>query len=198
MSEDEHEPAPEHNADGTSPAPPPPGLGVPQLGVPSLSPASEQQTAGGSIGQQLPPLVDPAVARKASRASRVRSIRIVVLVVVLGLAGLGWVVRTVREASATPADKQACLAVLSAIVNNGSTADSMMTSLSKADDKTLRSGVATLVTDIQQRNDGKFLEDLNKVIGRCRSLSSDFRSQFNDYCDKNKGSCKHTTSLSPF
>src|ERR1700747_450282 len=135
MSEGE-EPASEQTGGSASP---PPGLGVPGLGLPS---------PGGQGGTGTPPLdagqpeivedhypyVDPR--GPPQRRFRLTAGRIILLAFIV-LAVLGAVVTQVRHARATPADKTACSSTLKALSTPATGIPAMMHDLEFANDKTL-------------------------------------------------------------
>src|SRR5439155_2522914 len=183
-----------------SEGPPPSGpSGPPQLGLPPLAPPGP---AGGlpppSTNAPPPVPTDQLPNPPSGRRRTVLWVRIAVAVLVFGSAGIGLLVRTIREAKATPADKAACAAVLTAVESRGSQAAAMFSALAAADDQTLREGSTNIVADLNARNDSGFTSDLNKVIHRCNGLSSDFRGKFKKFCDANPTECKHTNNISPF
>jgi hypothetical protein len=199
MADDDEQPG---QGAGNEPAPSGglPQLGVPSLGVPSLgTPQPSSYTDPDPNDPRnypgaLPPNLRPPVIKQKRRVGIARAIVLIIVV----LAALGWVVRTVRQASATPADKAACTATLSAVTTSGSTAPAMMSSLEQANDKTLLGARGDMTTAIAQHDLTKLVADLNKVIARCRDLSSSFRSGFHDFCTSHASSCKQSFHLSPF
>jgi len=191
VSEFDHDSPPESERAASASAPALPELGLPALGQ------EPPHDGGGDVLPAYRPL-DAATDKKRKRVSRVRSIRVGILIFFLLTAGLGWVVRTVREANATPNDKAACAGVLSAVRTNGQTVVAMIDGLGKANDKTLLSARQSMLADASQRNDAAFVDDLNKAIGRCRDLSSEFRDGFHQYCQATANACKHTSKLTPF
>ena len=177
---------------GHQPVPP----ALPQLGLPSLGDSIQEPRTLDATG--LPPLTSPP-DKKSKRVSRFRSFRIAIIALFLLLAAVGWVVRTVREARATPNDKQACTSVLGVIeLPIEQTMSSMMTDLGKADDNTLRATRTNIVADLSSKNIPSFAADLNKAIGRCRDISGEFRNKFSKYCETHANSCTHSTKLNPF
>ncbi len=179
-----------------------PGLGVPGLSVPPPGATPSQSTYNdpdpndprnypGSLPAHLRQQQQPKARRRigAGRA---------LLLIFLLLAGLGWLVRTVRQASATPADKAACAATLSAFQTNFKSGAAMLSSLELANDKTLLGARGDMTTHIQQRNMNALGEDINKVIHRCNGLSSSFKSGFQSFCDGHPGYCKETFHIGPF
>jgi hypothetical protein len=74
----------------------------------------------------------------------------------------------------------------------------MMSSLELANYKTLLGARGDMTTAIAQHDLTKLVADLNKVIARCRDLSSSFRSGFHDFCTSHAGSCKQTFHIGPF
>jgi len=178
-----------------------PSLGVPSLGVPSLGvpqpgtypdpDPNDPRNYPGALPANLQP---PRPAKKRRRAGISRAI----LLIFLLLAGLGWLVRTVRHASATPADKAACSATLAAFTTPQTGMPLMLHDLEFANDKTLLAARGDMTTHIQQQNVTALGDDLNRVIRRCNDLSGQFKSGFKAYCDGHPGSCKETFHVGPF
>jgi len=199
MAEGE-EPASEQAGGST----PPPGLGVPQLGVPSTSGAGTPPPGPGQpeIVEDYYPYVGPAgpqqPAPKQRRAFRLTAGRMILLVFIV-LAASGAIVSQVRHAHATPADKQACTSTLGALQNiTPANLQIMLHDLEFANDKTLLGARGDMTTDIRSGNPNAIGNDLNKVINRCNQLSTEFKSGFQKYCDAHPGYCRQTFHIGPF
>jgi hypothetical protein len=142
----------------------------------------------------LPPNVQPPRVKPKRRVGVARAILLGFVI----LAALGWVVRTVRQASATPADKAACSATLATFSNPATGMPVMLHDLELANDKTLLGARGDMTTHIAQRNLAALGDDLNRVVHRCNGLSSDFRSGFKSFCNTHPGYCKQTFHIGPF
>lgn len=200
MAEGE-EPPSEHAGGAT---PPPPGLGVPSLGVPS--PSGETGTPPTGSGQpeiveDYYPYVGPSTPQQPpapKRRFRLTVSRMILLVIIV-LAVSGAIATQIRHASATPADKTACTSTLGALSNQSPTQmAAMLHDLEFANDKTLLGARGQMTTDIQNRSLDGLGNDLNKVIHRCNQISGDFKSGFQKFCDTHPGYCKQTFHIGPF
>jgi hypothetical protein len=116
-------------------------------------------------------------------------VRVVVLVLVLGGALLGFLLRTFREARATPNDKAACDSALLAIKTFGEQSSGLIPAVSKADDEPIREMAPRLAADISNRDEAGLVNDVNELIHRCGQISSNFRNEFNDFCEAHKEQC---------
>ena len=192
-------------ADGIDPASgqagtPLPNLGLPSLGVPSLDQASGPSPAGDA----KPEIVDgfPSAPRPpaARRPRRFLTTTRIIAIGLIALAALGGIVRAVRQASATPADKAACASILSTAKQNKllTNPTDMMSSLSHANDKPLYAAYGLMLTDINAQNAGQYVTDLNQAIHRCNQISNDFKQGFLQFCDQNEGLCKREVHVGPF
>jgi hypothetical protein len=166
------------------------------LGVPA--PGAGAPLGTGSAPGQLPtsgelPPPPPAglpEPRKPSRGRTIgRRVGMVFLALVL-LGGIGAIVRVVREATASPKDKAACIATADMIETEGQTLESGLQAWSAADDSKIRAEITNVRLAIQTR-DVQLLDDaVNRVIKRCNAISSAFRSRFDKYCETHTGACK--------
>ena len=200
MSEHDKDPA---SGEASQPSGEAPQLGVPALGVPELGTPPPQSTYNdpdpndprnypGSLPAHLRPQQPPPKQRRRGGVSRV------ILLVILVLVALGWVVTQVRHARATPADKAACSATLSALTNPAVDFTPMLNDLELANDKTLLAARGDMTTHIMQKNLNALGDDLNKVIHRCNQVSSEFKTGFQSFCDSHPGYCKQTFHIGPF
>ena len=185
--EGEHQPAP-FPAPGV-PAGPETGESAIRLHMPPSVPPEELPP--------LPPLPSGPPTKTRGGSHPVRN---VIILIVLGSSVVGFLSRTLREASAAPQDKAACLTVLEALTAGGAggSAAAMFNALDNAKDKTLREASGVMVSDLNRNDMHAFTKDLNKVIGRCRTLSGDFRSKFHEFCQSHEGSCTSKVDLNPF
>lgn len=194
---------PAEQAGGT---PPPPGLGVPSLGVPS--PSGEGGTGTSPPGGGQPEIVEdyypyvgpntPQQPPAQKRRFRLTVSRMILLVFIV-LAISGFIATQVRHASATPSDKTACTSTLNALSNlNATSLRAMLHDLEFANDKTLLGARGDMSTDIPAGNATALDNDLNKVIHRCNQISGDFKSGFQKFCDSHPGYCKQTFHIGPF
>jgi len=185
---------------------PPPGLGVPQLGVPAAGSSSDPGTPPLGTGQpeiveDYYPYVDPRAPQQPApkrRSFRLTASRMVLLVFIV-LAVSGAIVSQVRHARATPADKQACTTTLGALQNITPTSmQAMLHDLEFANDKTLLGARGDMTVDIRNQDLNGLGNDLNKVIQRCNQVSSEFKSGFKTFCDSHPGYCRQTFHVGPF
>jgi hypothetical protein len=206
MSYDDEHPGDQHPGQEAANEPAPtqpsnlPQLGVPSLGVPSLgTPQPSTYTDPDPNDPRNYPGALPAHLNRPPVKKRRRvGVGRALLLIFLLLAGLGWLARTIRQASATPADKTACSATLSAFTTPATGMPLMLHDLEFANDKTLLGARGDMTTHIAQRNVAALGNDLNRVIKRCNDLSSQFRSGFKSFCDTHAGMCKETFHVGPF
>ena len=202
MAEGE-EPASEQAGGST----PPPGLGVPQLGVPGTGSSSSSGTP--PLGPGQPEIVEdyyPYLGPRGPQQPPPRPRRFfrltisrMILLVFIVLAVSGAIATQVRHAHATPADKQACSTTLGALTNiTRPGLQAMLHDLEFANDKTLLGARGDMSVDIPNGNATALGNDVNKVINRCNQLSSDFKAGFKTFCDSHPGSCKQTFHIGPF
>jgi hypothetical protein len=176
-----------------------PSLGLPSLGIPSLDQGSETSQAGDAKPEIVDGFPGAPPPQRAPRPRRFLTTGRIIAIGLIALAALGGIVRAVRQASATPADKQACASILSGaqqhnLLNN----PEMMTSLSQANDKPLYAAYGLMLTDVNARNLTQFVTDLNQAIHRCNQISNDFKQGFLQFCDQNEGLCKREVHVGPF
>lgn len=191
---------------GNTPQPEVPGLGLPGLGVPALGvptpgatpPQSTYSDPDPNDPRNYPGALPPGMGVPQPKVRKRVGVGRVILLVFLVLAGSGWLVRTIRQTRATPADKAACAATLSAFQTDFRTAPAMLSSLEFANDKTLLAARGDMTTHLQQRDTTALGNDINKVIHRCNGISSSFKSGFQSYCDTHPGVCKETFHIGPF
>jgi hypothetical protein len=201
MADDDEQPG---QGAGRDPASIPPSnvpqLGVPSLGVPGVGAPqpSTYQDPDPNDPRNYPGALPAHLNKPPVKKRRRIGVGRALLLIFLLLAGLGWLVRTVRQASATPADKAACSATLSAFTTPATGMPLMLHDLEFANDKTLLGARGDMTTHIAQRNVAALGDDLNRVIKRCNDLSSQFRSGFKTYCDGHPGYCKETFHVGPF
>ncbi|TMK51600.1 MAG: hypothetical protein E6G59_08575 [Actinobacteria bacterium] len=177
------------------------GAGAPPTGTPPVSstPPPAGQPSQPEIIEDYYPMVQPAKPKPPPRQRSGLGISRIILICFLVLAALGWLVRTVRHASATPADKSACTSILTAAQNGTLLGDpNMMASLSQANDKALYAAYGLMLTDFNAKNGAEFVTDLNQAINRCNQISTDFKSGFKSFCDSHPGLCKQTFHIGPF
>jgi len=165
----------------------------PDTSVPGMIPEPPSQTpmpgaipTPGSLPPPMPGEYRPPTAPRRSVARRI--VPIVIAVVVLG--GGGAIFRAVREATASPMDKAACLATVTMIENDGRTVDQALQSWAAADDEKIRVEISTVQAAIQARDAQGLADSVNRVIARCNRISSDFRDRFSTYCKTHEGACK--------
>ena len=167
--------------------PEPPDKALPGLGLPTPgSPVPGQIPTPGSIPPPPPGEYGPAPKPRRGIGRRVISIVIAVVVV----AGGGAIFRAVREATASPKDKAACIATLTMIQNDGQTIEEALQSWAAADDDKIRAEIAKIRAAIGARDPQSLADSVNRVIKRCNGISSQFRDGFNDYCKTHEGACK--------
>jgi hypothetical protein len=185
---------------------PPPGLGVPSLGVPAPGSPGNPGTPPPAAGQpeiveDYYPYVDPRGPQQPPpkrRGFRLTASRLILLVFIV-LAVSGAIATQVRHARATPADKQACNTTLGALQNiTAANMQAMLHDLEFANDKTLLGARGDMTTDIRNQNLNGLGNDLNKVIQRCNQVSSEFKSGFKSFCDTHPGYCRQTFHIGPF
>jgi len=160
----------------------PPGLGLPTPGG---------QTPGdiplpGSLPPPPPGEYQPAPKPRRGPGRRVISIVVAVVVVLGG----GAIFRAVREATASPKDKAACIATLTMIQDSGQSLEQALTSWAAADDDKIRAEIANIRAAINARDPQALADSVNRVIKRCNGISSQFRDGFSDYCKTHEGACK--------
>jgi hypothetical protein len=160
----------------------PPGM-IPE---PPSHPTAGPIPTPGSLPPPPPGEYQAGAKPRRGIGRRVISIVIAVVVVVAG----GAIFRAVREATASPKDKAACLATMTMIENSGRTIDEALRSWSAADDGKIRAEITNIQSAIAARDAQKLADAVNRVIARCDKISSQFRSRFSTYCKTHEGACK--------
>jgi hypothetical protein len=183
---------------GGPPTPPAPGGGNafpprPDIPVPGAIPEPPSETPmPGAIptpGSLPPP--PPGEYRTPAPPRRSLGRRIVPIVILILLLGGGSAIfRAIREATASPKDKAACLATVTMIESDGRTIDQAMQTWAGADDDKIRAEIANVTAAIQARNAQALADSVNRVIKTCNKISSDFRERFKTYCTTHEGACK--------
>ena len=135
-----------------------------------------------------PPPAEYQTPAKPRRSVGRRVIVIVIAILVIG--GGGAILRVVREATASPKDKAACMATIAMIENSGQTIDQALQSWNAADDAKIQAEISSVQAAIQARDPQALADSVNRVIARCNRISSDFRDRFKKYCETNEGACK--------